>query len=75
MAPADPRGLASAVTRILTNPQEARRLGDNGLGRVRGRFTIGAMVREYEAIYEAVRGGSALPGASPRAAIADGVAG
>ena len=50
--PADAQGLASAVTRVLADPTEARRLGDNGLARVRNRFTIGAMVREYEAIYD-----------------------
>jgi glycosyltransferase involved in cell wall biosynthesis len=73
--PADPPRLASAVTRILADPVEARRLGENGLSRVRSRFTIGAMVRAYEAIYDAALGGSALPGASGRAASADRVAG
>lgn len=67
--------LASAVTRILTDPAEARRLGENGLSRVRSRFTIGAMVTEYEAIYDAALRGPALPGASAESAVADRVAG
>ena len=72
--PADARRLASAVIRILTDPAEARRLGENGLSRVRGRFNIGAMVREYEATYDAALRGPALPGTSPGSAVADRVA-
>ena len=71
---ADARQLAAAVTRILTNPAEGRRLGDNGLSRVRSRFTIGAMVREYEVIYDAALARSALPRTSPRVATANRVA-
>jgi glycosyltransferase involved in cell wall biosynthesis len=73
--PADARGLASAVTRILADPAEARRLGENGLSRVRSRFTMGKMVREYEAIYDAALKSFAGPGTSPRSAIANRVAG
>ena len=49
---ADPRRLAAALTRVLTDPAEARRLGENGQRRVMSRFTTAAMVRAYEAIYE-----------------------
>jgi glycosyltransferase involved in cell wall biosynthesis len=73
--PADPRLLASAVIRILTDPAEARRLGDNGLSRVKSRFTIGAMVREYEAIYDAAPKGHVRPGTPPGRARADRVPG
>jgi glycosyltransferase involved in cell wall biosynthesis len=53
VAPADAPALAAAVTRVLAGPAEARRLGDGGLARVQRRFTVGAMVSEYEAIYDA----------------------
>src|SRR5262249_15321637 len=52
VAPADPEQLASAVVRTLTKPAEARRLGENGLNRVKSRFSVGAMVRGYEALYD-----------------------
>jgi glycosyltransferase involved in cell wall biosynthesis len=52
--PADAQALASAITRVLTRPTEARRLGLNGLARMKSRFTTGAMVRAYEAIYDEV---------------------
>ena len=55
---ADPQALAAAVSRMLTNPAEARRFGDLGLARVQSRFTVGAMVRQYEALYDAALGRS-----------------
>ena len=73
--PADAGGLASAVIRILSDPAEARRLGNNGLSRVSNQFTAAAMVREYEAIYDAALGRRAWPGSSPRAEVADRIAG
>lgn len=73
--PADARALAAAVTRVLMDAEEARRFGDNGLERVRSRFSIGAMVREYEAIYAAALRRPALAAASPGSAVADRVAG
>jgi glycosyltransferase involved in cell wall biosynthesis len=66
---ADAHGLASAVARLLTDPAEARRLGDEGRRHVGRRFSIDAMVGEYEAIYEAARRGRSLPSASPASAI------
>jgi len=66
---ADAKGLASAMIRILRDPAEARRLGNNGLGRASTRFTAAAMVREYEAIYDAAL---RLP---PRSMVVDRVAG
>ena len=73
--PADAGGVASAVIRILSNPAEARRLGKNGLSRVSNQFTAAAMVREYEAIYDAAQGRGAWPGSSPRAEVADRIVG
>ena len=73
--PADARGLTSAVTRILSDPAEARRLGENGLSRVLSRFTASVMVRAYEAIYDAALGRSAWPDSPPRSAVADRIAG
>jgi len=54
--PADAAALASAVTRILADPAEGRRLGDNGLARVRSRFSIETMVTQYEQIYGSLVG-------------------
>ncbi len=72
--PADAAGLALAVTRVLANPTEGRRLGANGLARVRSRFSIGTMVGQYETIYDAVTGRPA-PTARRGAAMAGGVTG
>jgi len=72
---ADARQLASAVIRILADPAEARRLGENGLSRVSNRFTIRAMVRQYEAIYEGALRSPALRGTSPGSAMPDRLAG
>jgi glycosyltransferase involved in cell wall biosynthesis len=49
--PANASALAAAVTRILTDGRQARRLGDNGRERVRARFSTANMVTDYEAIY------------------------
>jgi glycosyltransferase involved in cell wall biosynthesis len=67
---ADARGLAAAMTRILTDPREARRLGDNGRCRVADRFTMAAMIRAYQDLYDAAGGLAALPDASPGSAMA-----
>jgi glycosyltransferase involved in cell wall biosynthesis len=72
---ADASGLAAAVVRVLNDGDEARRLGDNGLSRVRGRFTVEAMVREYAAIYSAALGGHPRREDSTRAAMTNGVPG
>jgi glycosyltransferase involved in cell wall biosynthesis len=61
VAPADPGALAGAVGALLADPAEARRLGDNGRRHVRGRFGVEAMVRQYEAIYEAALGRAPSP--------------
>jgi glycosyltransferase involved in cell wall biosynthesis len=68
--PADAGALAAAVTRVLADPPEARRLGDNGLARVQSRFTIEAMVREYEVVYDEALG-RVSPPVAPEAVVAD----
>jgi glycosyltransferase involved in cell wall biosynthesis len=73
--PAHPRALADAVLQVLTNPTEARRLGQRGRERVQSRFTIDAMVRAYEAIYDAALGRTACAGAASPPAVADRVVG
>jgi len=51
--PADVERLASALVGVLSDAATARRLGENGLRRVRSRFSIDGMVTAYQAIYEA----------------------
>jgi glycosyltransferase involved in cell wall biosynthesis len=72
--PADAGALAAAVTRVLAEPAEARRLGENGLARVRSRFTIEAMVRKYETIYDEALG-RVVPPAAQDAVVSGGVLG
>ena len=72
--PADAGALAAAVTRVLAEPAEARRLGENGLARVRSRFTTEAMVRKYEAIYDEALG-RVVPPAAQDAVVSGGVLG
>lgn len=62
--PADPPALAAAVTRLLTDTREARRLGASGLERARRCFSTAAMVRDYEAIYDEALGGPAATAGS-----------
>jgi glycosyltransferase involved in cell wall biosynthesis len=68
--PADAGALAAAVIRLLTDAEEARRLGINGLERVRGRFSVAAMVQAYQAIYDGAlrRPVSRMPATDPVAA-------
>jgi glycosyltransferase involved in cell wall biosynthesis len=73
--PADASALAAAVTRLLTDAEEARRLGDNGLARVRSRFSIDAMVRQYETIYATALRRSTGTAPADESALADRVVG
>jgi glycosyltransferase involved in cell wall biosynthesis len=63
--PNDAAALASAVVRVLEDPAEAHRLGQNGLGHVRRHFSIDAMLRAYEAIYAELLRSPALPSRWP----------
>ena len=53
---ANASALAAAVTRVLSDAGEARRFGDRGRERVQTRFSTGAMVKDYEAIYDGALG-------------------
>ena len=57
--PADPRALAEACIRLTCSPSERARLGEAGRATVEARFSLDAMVRGIEAIYdeELVRAG------------------
>ncbi|HEY7018487.1 MAG TPA: glycosyltransferase [Gaiellaceae bacterium] len=50
--PRDPAALADAITRLLRDPAEAERLGANGRERQRREFSLDAMVRRVEELYE-----------------------
>jgi len=50
--PGDPGALASAATRLLTDPELRRRLGEAGYRTVAERFSIDAQVRRIEALYD-----------------------
>lgn len=52
--PADTVGLASAMERLLRNPELARRLGDLARRRASTVFPIGAMVDQHIEIYESL---------------------
>jgi glycosyltransferase involved in cell wall biosynthesis len=50
--PRDPAALADAIGRLLRDPAEAERLGANGRERQRREFSLDAMVRRIEELYE-----------------------
>lgn len=50
----NPEALAEAICRLLQNPEEAKRMGDNGRNRVKEYFTFDKMVKEYEDIYSSL---------------------
>ena len=66
--PADPAALAEACIRLACSTALRRQLGEAGRATVEARFSLDAMVRRYEAIYdeELARAG-ALPRPRPRA--------
>ena len=51
--PSDPTTLAGAIVSVLDQPDLARAMGDAGRARAGHRFGLNAMVREYQAVYEA----------------------
>jgi glycosyltransferase involved in cell wall biosynthesis len=73
--PADAGALATAVIRVLTDAGEGRRLGVNGLERVRSRFSIAGMVQAYEAIYDAALRRPVSTVSTAGSAVADRVVG
>lgn len=52
--PADPPGLAAAVTALLSDPGRARRMGAEGRRRVRDLFSVDRMVEGNLAVYQEV---------------------
>jgi len=52
VAPRDYRGLAQAMMTLADDPRLARRMGENGRGRVQERYTADRIGREILAIYE-----------------------
>ena len=51
-APRDPQALAGALIRLLGDPAERRRMGNNGYQRVRERFAAPRMVEQTLAVYQ-----------------------
>jgi glycosyltransferase involved in cell wall biosynthesis len=52
--PRDVKNLTQAICALLREPGRARALGEAGRARVRERFSIARMVRETEALYDAL---------------------
>jgi glycosyltransferase involved in cell wall biosynthesis len=65
--PADPLALAEACIRLACSPSLRSRMGEAGRATVEARFSLDAMVRQIEAIYdeELVRAGALPPERSP----------
>jgi glycosyltransferase involved in cell wall biosynthesis len=65
--PADPLALAEACIRLACSPSLRSRMGEAGRATVEARFSLDAMVRRIEAIYdeELVRAGALPPERSP----------
>ena len=57
--PEDPHALAEALRRVLTHPEEARRMGEAGRRRVLANFTIEHMIDQHVEVYERVIAGRA----------------
>lgn len=53
--PGDENTLAHALRSLLEDPARRRRMGESGLRHARESFTIEAMVRSYQALYEELR--------------------
>lgn len=66
--PADPAALAEACIRLACSPDLRRQLGEAGRETVEARFSLDAMVRRYEEIYdeELVRAGALPPPTADR---------
>ena len=55
--PRDPAALAAAVVRLLDDPDSAHRVGAAAAKEVEARYSLEAMVRRIEAVYDEVLGG------------------
>ncbi len=54
--PDDPRGLAAAISGLLSDPARRAEMGRAGRERALGRFGVDAMARSYEDLYATVAG-------------------
>lgn len=61
----EPGELASSLRRLLTDPEERRRMGERGLAAARERFDWEAIARRMEEVYRALLG-TAAPGRACR---------
>jgi glycosyltransferase involved in cell wall biosynthesis len=50
--PRDPKALADAIARLLRDPDEAKRLGEAARARQQREYSLDAMVRRIESLYE-----------------------
>jgi glycosyltransferase involved in cell wall biosynthesis len=66
--PADPAALAEACIRLACSPELRTRMGEAGRATVEARFSLDAMVRQIEEVYdeELVRAGALPPQAAER---------
>ena len=66
--PADPAALAEACIRLACSPELRARMGEAGRATVEARFSLDAMVRQIEEVYdeELVRAGALPPQAAAR---------
>jgi glycosyltransferase involved in cell wall biosynthesis len=63
VAPRNPEAMAAAITRLIENPLEARRLGVEGRRRVVAMFPVVSHVARVQSLYEGLRSGkSRRPG-------------
>ncbi|MFA5139865.1 MAG: glycosyltransferase [Elusimicrobiota bacterium] len=54
--PGDAAALRSAIQAVLSDPDKARRMGEAGRGRVRDRFTLEGMARQFVGLYRQLLG-------------------
>lgn len=66
--PGSAAALADALDRLLSNPAEARRLGNLAALHAAAEFDLSHMVRRYAAVYETALGGCSVPIAARRPA-------
>lgn len=64
--PGDPGALAAAATRLLTDPELRRRLGEAGYLTVAERFSIDAQVRRIEELYDEELARAGVVSATPQ---------
>lgn len=55
--PREPKIMADAIYRLLLNREEAKRMGESGLERVKRYFSFEKMMSEYESIYQSMVNG------------------